>query len=224
MGNKLPTKSSRVEPGSSFNFSSLLDQYDFWMMPVVNPDGYEYSHRVDRLWRKTRSRNGGCNGVDPNRNYPFMWQQYMCHPYVYSGPKSLSEPETEALANVLLKSDQQISMYISLHSYAGMILFPYGYSDDKTPENIEDLVRVADAGAIGFASLRGTSYNTGPAVALYPAAGGSDDFAYASANIKLSYTIELAPIHNTDFRMPREEIVPTGQEAALGIAAMVKAI
>jgi len=25
---------------------SLLDSYDFYIMPCINPDGYEYSHRT----------------------------------------------------------------------------------------------------------------------------------------------------------------------------------
>lgn len=34
----------------------VLKQADFYIMPVLNPDGYEHSHTHDRLWRKTRSR------------------------------------------------------------------------------------------------------------------------------------------------------------------------
>lgn len=34
----------------------ILEQADFYIMPVLNPDGYEHSHTHDRLWRKTRSR------------------------------------------------------------------------------------------------------------------------------------------------------------------------
>ncbi|KAJ9594114.1 hypothetical protein L9F63_014430 [Diploptera punctata] len=33
----------------------LIDAVDWYIMPVANPDGYEYSHSTDRLWRKTRS-------------------------------------------------------------------------------------------------------------------------------------------------------------------------
>uniref|UniRef100_A0A336LAC3 CSON002500 protein n=1 Tax=Culicoides sonorensis TaxID=179676 RepID=A0A336LAC3_CULSO len=29
---------------------------DWYIMPVLNPDGYEYSHNYDRMWRKTRTK------------------------------------------------------------------------------------------------------------------------------------------------------------------------
>lgn len=35
----------------------LLEMSDWAILPVVNPDGYEYSHTTDRLWRKTRSNH-----------------------------------------------------------------------------------------------------------------------------------------------------------------------
>lgn len=48
-----------------------------WFVPLVSPDGYEYSREKDGWWRKNRSvhENGPCPdkpggiGVDPNRNY-----------------------------------------------------------------------------------------------------------------------------------------------------------
>ncbi|KZR99499.1 putative Carboxypeptidase B, partial [Daphnia magna] len=53
--------------------AKLLSNVDWYIMPVVNPDGYEYSHTRDRLWRKTRSMtsNPACRGVDPNRNFGY---------------------------------------------------------------------------------------------------------------------------------------------------------
>ena len=32
----------------------LLSKYDFYFMPLLNPDGYEYTHRAERFWRKNR--------------------------------------------------------------------------------------------------------------------------------------------------------------------------
>lgn len=40
------------------------------IVPILNPDGYEYTHTCDRMWRKNRARHEGvCVGVDLNRNF-----------------------------------------------------------------------------------------------------------------------------------------------------------
>jgi len=50
---------------------SLLDNYEFRIIPIVNPDGYAYSWTKDRMWRKNRRRfaDNNCYGVDLNRNF-----------------------------------------------------------------------------------------------------------------------------------------------------------
>jgi murein tripeptide amidase MpaA len=53
----------------------IVDNFDIYIMPVMNPDGYEYTFTHDRMWRKTRSNPSGyaansrCVGADPNRNF-----------------------------------------------------------------------------------------------------------------------------------------------------------
>ena len=64
----------------------LIDSYDFYFMPVVNPDGYVYTHDnvkknwdtqeeedQQRMWRKNRRPHSNCPGVDLNRNFAFAW-------------------------------------------------------------------------------------------------------------------------------------------------------
>ncbi|GBN61472.1 hypothetical protein AVEN_263396-1, partial [Araneus ventricosus] len=54
----------------------LLNSFDWYILPILNPDGYEYAQNTDRLWRKTRSRHSNpqnCVGVDPNRNWDIKW-------------------------------------------------------------------------------------------------------------------------------------------------------
>ena len=47
---------------------------ELWVAPMVNPDGHEHCRVRRRLWRKNRRRNhDGSVGVDPNRNYGYMW-------------------------------------------------------------------------------------------------------------------------------------------------------
>lgn len=55
---------------------SFLDAYDFYIMPVVNPDGFVYTQTNDRMWRKNRSpapSGSSCVGIDENRNWPYQW-------------------------------------------------------------------------------------------------------------------------------------------------------
>lgn len=47
--------SQLVERNSTY--SKLLDNSDWMILPVANPDGYEYTHVGDRFWRKTRSNH-----------------------------------------------------------------------------------------------------------------------------------------------------------------------
>lgn len=54
---------------------NMAESYDWYIIPVSNPDGLEFSHTSTRLWRKTRSPNSGstCIGTDANRNFDFQW-------------------------------------------------------------------------------------------------------------------------------------------------------
>lgn len=58
------------------NVKNIVDNISWYIIPVSNPDGYEYTRSDDRLWRKTRSdHNILCRGVDPNRNFGFNWRR-----------------------------------------------------------------------------------------------------------------------------------------------------
>jgi hypothetical protein len=49
-------------------YDDLLSNLNIYVLPVLNPDGYDYTWGKDRMWRKTRSGpRQGCYGVDPNR-------------------------------------------------------------------------------------------------------------------------------------------------------------
>lgn len=49
---------------------NLLNQIEVIIVPIVNPDGYAYSHSIDRMWRKNRRKVNKIDyGVDLNRNF-----------------------------------------------------------------------------------------------------------------------------------------------------------
>ena len=55
--------------------TEVATHYDWVILPVLNTDGYVYSHEKDRFWRKNRStvKNSRCKGADLNRNWPFYF-------------------------------------------------------------------------------------------------------------------------------------------------------
>ena len=56
--------------------TQLLNQYNFYFIPVMNPDGYTFSWEEERFWRKSRNVNSftTCMGTDLNRNYDAYWR------------------------------------------------------------------------------------------------------------------------------------------------------
>jgi len=88
-----------VENRANYTFANNVD---FYILPVVNPDGYEYSRSGNRLWRKNRNKNNTkCVGVDLNRNFGYKWggagaSKDPCQE-TYAGPGPFSEPESQAV-------------------------------------------------------------------------------------------------------------------------------
>ncbi|OXA50734.1 Carboxypeptidase B [Folsomia candida] len=217
------SKLTNKEPASE----SLLSSFDFYIVPIINVDGYEWTHTGDRMWRKTRSRNNGrCIGVDPNRNWGFHWAEQgsstdPCSD-IYHGPRAFSEPETLSVARAI-KARPNIKLYLTFHSYSQLWLVPYGYARNTRPVDYNELVRLAQVGKNALSATYGTSYRLGTAPdLLYPAAGGSDDWAKGSAGIKYAYCLELRDTGRYGFLLPSNQIVPTGEETFNGLAAMAK--
>ena len=86
---------------------ALVDGVEFTIVPIVNTDGYVYSHVTERLWRKNRRDNGdGTFGVDLNRNWSVDWggpgSAGNTASNTYRGPTPFSEPETQAIRDFVL--------------------------------------------------------------------------------------------------------------------------
>nr|XP_023027547.1 carboxypeptidase B-like [Leptinotarsa decemlineata] len=177
------------------NEPQYMQNVDWFIAPLLNPDGYEYSHTVDRLWRKNRARSGQCAGTDLNRNFGYRWggQGSSKNPCTetYGGSGPFSEPETRAVQQFITGNPAKWRAYISFHSYGQYILYPWGYSK-AVPPDYKDLEMVAKQAAAAIRNVGGPSYTTGPAGnTLYPAAGGSDDWAKGVVKMKYAYTFEL---------------------------------
>jgi len=195
----------------------LTKELDWYILPVVNPDGYLYTQTDNRLWRKTRSPNGGgCVGTDANRNWGFHWgtggsSSDPCSD-TYMGSQAFSEIENVNVRDFLLANKDQIKFYNNIHSYSQLILLPWGWGYDL-PDNIDDLTRLANLGHDALKAVHGKEYEVGciPCM-LYVASGGSLDWTLGEAGIPYSYGMELRDTGAYGFLLPPEQIIPTGEE------------
>ncbi|XP_035981526.1 carboxypeptidase B [Fundulus heteroclitus] len=208
--------------GSDSEMTNLLNNMDVYVLPVFNVDGYVFTHTNNRMWRKTRSKKSGssCIGADPNRNFDAGWctigaSSNPCSD-TFCGHTPESEIEAKNVADFIRKNKSAIKSYITVHSYSQLLLFPYSYSYNLAADHSE-LMSVARGAAAALTSLYGTRYTSGPgATTIYPAAGGSDDWAY-DLGIKYSYTFELRDTGYYGFLLPESQIKPTCEETMLAV-------
>lgn len=134
---------------SSSEIKGFVDKYDFYIFPVVNPDGklpsitavqlhldltrlgFLYTQSTDRMWRKNRQSTSGstCIGHDINRNWPYMWSVSggaSTNPCAedFKGSSQGDAPETKALSAYLqsIKTAQGLKLYIDYHSYSQLFM------------------------------------------------------------------------------------------------------
>ncbi|MFQ6037346.1 MAG: M14 family metallopeptidase [Candidatus Aminicenantales bacterium] len=182
---------------SSAEIQRLVDSSEVWIVPLVNPDGLEYSIHFYRYWRKNRRDNGdGTFGVDLNRNYGYQWgwdnrgSSPEPSSEVYRGKAPFSEPETQALRDVFL--GRRFQALVSYHSYSQVILYPWGYTIAPSEKDAL-LLEIADEMAARMASVNGRYYEPGRAGAsFYLTNGDTTDWSFGTYGIP-SYTIELPP-------------------------------
>ncbi len=198
-----------VDPDATW----LLDHTEIHVVPQTNPDGRKKAES-GLFWRKNINDSLGCFfdpnsvGVDLNRNSSFRWDQctgFGCSSsdacsVTYRGPTAASEPEVQAVEAYMrtIFADQRGSLdsdaapadtsglMVSLHSYAPLILYPWGWTQAPPPN------------ADGLRTLgRKFGYYTGYAACqagangcLYMTDGTTDDFAYGELGVA-AFTFEL---------------------------------
>ena len=188
--------------------SNLLDSRRVIIVPQMNPDGRkraELGVSQRRNLRTSTCATPANAGVDLNRNSTFLWgtnngsSTNGCAD-TFRGAAAASEPEVQSIEQFLastfpdrrgpLDTDaaplDTEGVFISLHSYANLVLFPWGANATAAPNKLglQTLAR-----KFGFY----TNYqvcqppSTG---CLYAASGTTDDQAYGALGLA-SFTFEV---------------------------------
>jgi len=196
--------------GTDQRVTNLLDTTEVWVIPVGNPDGYQFTFTTERLWRKNLRDNNGDgqiaigDGVDLNRNFDSHWgydnegSSPNWSDDTYRGVAPNSEPETQAVVNFI--QENNFKFILSYHTYSNLILYPWGWQV-KTP-SLDDPIFVAQAGTDAnpaiHDSLLGQGYDPGVGADLYITNGEFTDWAYGELKIP-AYTVELTDGYGFEF-------------------------
>ena len=191
-----------------------------WVVPVVNPDGYQYTWSDDRYWRKNRRDR---IGVDLNRNFPVGFggtgSSGNRRSDIYRGPYAFSEPESSALRDVVRR--EQIALHVDFHAYGQILLYPWAYTGTPTKDR-DRFAAIGDRMTSAMVAAHDTPYRLSSAIEFYPAAGAMMDWMYGEAGA-LSYAIELRPRWpggRGGFVLPPEQIRPTCDEGMAALLAL----
>ncbi|MGE0549490.1 MAG: M14 metallopeptidase family protein [Kofleriaceae bacterium] len=200
----------------------FVDSTELWVVPVANPDGYQYSWGNDRFWRKNRH---GRHGVDLNRNFSVAWggrgSSKNERAENYHGEYAFSEPETIALRDLAMH--EQIALHVDFHAYGQLVMYPWGYTA-KPADDRDRFAAVGDNIASAMFATHEKRYKLMQSVELYPAGGTMMDWMYGEARAQ-SFTIELRPGPWPDsgrygFVLPPEQIRPTCDEGLAAVLAL----
>jgi carboxypeptidase T len=206
---------------------NLVNTREIYVIMSVNPDGSEYDIATGnyRFWRKNRQPNPGSQfvGTDLNRNYDYNWG--CCGgssgdpaSETYRGPSPFSAPETDAyrdFVNSRVENGvQQIRSNISFHTYSQLILWPYGYTfqdlpPDMEPDDHATFEAMGEFMADTTCTPEDGCYTPEQSSDLYITDGTSVDWMYGVHRI-FSMTFEMFPseFDGEGFYPDDEDIVP----------------
>jgi predicted deacylase len=175
--------------------TSILDNMEFHIIPLMNPDGYAVAAKhLDRGFTLARDN---ANHVDLNRNWPQVkdssiknargaalgGSNFKWHPN-YRGPHPLSEPENIAL-NELVKNHEFFVAY-DLHTVGGRYSYPWSYLKDPAPS--QEIFESIGEELVNHQNMY--QYKVHQSFEWYQIVGASKDWFLAEYGI-LAATIEV---------------------------------
>jgi carboxypeptidase T len=205
---------------------NLLYSRQIYIVPSLNPDGGEYDIATGsyRLWRKNRQPNAQAIGTDNNRNYSYRWgccggSSGNGSSDTYRGPNPLSTPEDARMADFMI-AHPNVKTGISYHTYGDLILYPYGYTYEDLPPDMDPVDRQTFV-AMGAEMARTTGYHPQQSSDLYITDGDWNDWMYGALG-RYPITIEMSS-HGYGF-YPPDEFIPDDSrrnwEAAIFVASI----
>lgn len=137
----------------------LLENYEIWIVPTLNPEGWRIVRSGDYQWKRKNNRDTNGNGrldirddgVDLNRNYPVFWEEdklvAVTDPF-FKGTAPASEAETQAIIALAQRVDFELAIFYHSSStgiYSEKIFMPaYDRDDPGQVAALEELTPIVE--------------------------------------------------------------------------------
>ena len=209
---------------SRITIGNLVHTRQIYIVPSLNPDGAEYDIAGGsyHFWRKNRQPNSQAIGTDNNRNYSYKWgccggSSGNGGSETYRGPNPFSTPEDSRMADFMI-AHPNVKTGISYHTYGDLILYPYGYTYEDEPPDMQHVDHQTFV-AMGAAMEATAGYHAQQSSDLYITDGDWNDWMYGALH-RYPITIEMS---GGGF-YPPDEFIPgearRNWEAAIFVASI----
>ncbi|KAK6011934.1 zinc carboxypeptidase, partial [Ostertagia ostertagi] len=203
--------------GKDETITHYVNSLNFYVLPCLNPDGYEYTKVITESKSVCGVRialqkdaivhygveRSAVKAWTLNRNFKFHWAEsgssYEPCSNIYHGDHVFSEPESRAVRDYL-NSDElrgKVDGFITLHSYAQLWIYPYSHAQQNYPEDISELRRTARRAINRLHRQYGTEYRMGT---------GADTLL------------------SNGFILHKKELIPTAVETFEGVKEVIEAV
>uniref|UniRef100_A0A0N5CHM6 Peptidase_M14 domain-containing protein n=1 Tax=Strongyloides papillosus TaxID=174720 RepID=A0A0N5CHM6_STREA len=200
-------------------YKGFLEKVDVIIIPVLNPDGYEYSRREVRMWRGNRNSDDNENcGVDLNRNYPFMWKNPDGSCITFPGFYKLSEYESMYHSFYMDRNKHLIKGYITLHSYGRFILLPWSHTLKTDAPYYDEMLSLGNKMKEELKNKKNVDYKVGSSSNIFYECHGTSSDYVKSLGVKYVYAVELSPeilTNSNGFIVDEDQITTIGDEALI---------
>ena len=201
----------------------LVEEGDVLIVPVMNPDGLNFSIHDDPGWRKNRRPPSAtsCAGVDNNRNFEVFFGEAgssasECSD-AFHGPSAFSEPENQNIRHIL-EEFPNILIGVDSHSQGEDIFRPTiagGSSVATLPVSPDDEAIYEDLEAAAVAAIQGVSGTTYSTGSTSNHAGTSDEYMFFAHRV-FAFDFECA----LDWQPPIVSALASVQEVVAALFAL----
>lgn len=201
--------------------AALIDAHPVHIVPVLNVDGYVYTHNDNRQWAKNRMPDGTCTGVNLDRNFGVGFgsgaSTSPCSD-TYMGRSAFSAPETAALRDFVATRNAKAA--ITFDAPDQQVLYPPAGADLPSSPRAGTYEQVASEMAGAMGAVHEQQYTSGQYGQTRQAAGGTL-VDYLDDQGVLSFQVMLRDKGEFGVALPASQIGATTDEAAAAMKVLL---